>query len=90
MAQTNYPRGGCDDWDLTKFNDHTLHHEIELCQQNIFGVWLPQYNTGLKGMMSWKVGEHGCSEETLQQAQNTWLRRLRRAEDELFERLALV
>lgn len=87
---TNYPRGGCDEWDLSKFDDHTLEHEIELCRQNLYGVWLPQHNCGLKGMMNWQVGEHGTTEKSLREAQATWQTRLKRAEDEMFERKMLV
>ena len=90
MIKTNYPRGGSDTWDLSKFDDVTLEHEIELCRQNLYGVWLPQHNTGLKGLMNETAQERGCSEETLNNAKKVWLGRLKNAEDEIFERTVLV
>ena len=90
MTKTNYPRGGSDTWDLSKFDDITLEHEIELCRQNLYGVWLPKYNTGLKGMMNQEPQEYGVSEELFNSAKQTWLRRLKNAEDEMFERKVLV
>lgn len=88
--KTNYPRGGSDEWDLSKFDDYTLEYEIEMCRQNLYGVWLPKHNCGLKGMMNWTPGERGISEERLRIAQEVWQSRLKRAEDELFERKVLV
>jgi hypothetical protein len=90
MTKTNYPNSGSDSWDLTTFDDVTLEHEIQLCRENLYGVSLPEYKIGLKGMMNWEVGEYGCSEEQLKEAQSIWLRRLKNAEDEMFERIALV
>jgi hypothetical protein len=90
MTKTNYPRGGCETWDLSKFDDVTLEYEIELCTQNLYGVWLPQYNAGLKGMMNQTSEEFGCTPETFENARRVWLKRLKDAEDEMFERKVLV
>ena len=90
MIKTNYPRGGSDSWDLSTFDDITLEYEIELCRQCLYGVWLPKYNTGLKGFMNETSKDHRIDEETWENAKATWLRRLKNAEDEMFERVVLV
>ncbi len=90
MIKTNYPRGGSDDWDLSRFDDVTLEYEIELCRENLYGVWLPKYSTGITGMMNETWQDYSSSSEVFENARNTWLRRLKNAEDEMFERTVLV
>ncbi len=63
MSKTNYPRGLSCEWDLSKFDDELLLHEIELCRQNLYGIWLPEYNTGLKGLMNHTPLEYQVSLE---------------------------
>ena len=90
MTGAKYPKGGCDSWDLTKFDLFTLKYEIELCRQILWGVDLPQYNTNLKGIMHKTAAECRIDEEHFNNAKNTWLKRLSRAETELFERQVLL
>lgn len=84
------PRGPATAWDMTKLTNEQLLYEAKLCEENLYGVWLPKYNIGLKGFMNETHEERGCSEETFKHARQVWLLRHKRATDELFERELLV
>lgn len=90
MTKTNYPSGGCETWDMSKLDIPTLQHEIKLCHQVLYGAEFPQWKTSLKGILNTDYSSCGISEEGFNDAKNTWLKRLKKAEDELFERQVLL
>jgi hypothetical protein len=63
-----------------------LQYELDLCCDVLFGVWLPEYKTGLKGMMNETAADYRVSGEHFEEAKRCWLTRYKRAQEELMER----
>lgn len=90
MTEVSLPQGSALKWNMNLLTTEQLLLEVELCEQVLFGVWIPKYSTGLKGMLNQLPNERGVDEETFNAAKNTWLLRLKRAQDELIERQLLL
>jgi len=81
----NLPLGNALTWDMTALTTRQLEYEYKICYECLYGAEVAGYPV-LKGLM---VHDHisiGCDEDQLARARSTWQQRLKRAEDELFER----
>ena len=79
------PAGNALDWDITTLTDEQLDYEYHLCYECLYGAYIAGFPV-LKGLMNEDHISFGVGEHDLAKARAVWLDRLRRAEDELFER----
>jgi len=86
LKNISLPHGSALDWDMKTLTVDQLKYELNLCSDILYGVWLPEYNSGLKGMLNETADDRNVSEKMFEKAKAVWLKRYQRAETELFER----
>jgi len=84
----NLPHGPATRWDMTKLTMEQLDYERELCHQVLYGYVSKEHEgVFLSGLLSEEHPLRGYySPCIVDDAVATWKLRLKRAEDELFER----
>jgi hypothetical protein len=88
IETVNLPRGNALDWDITTLTDKQLAYEYRLCYECLYGAEIAGVDV-LKGLMDEDYLSVGVRADQLDEARRVWQERLKRAEDELFERKLL-
>jgi len=85
FKEVNLPKGSALEWDITTLSDKQLAYEYHLCYECLYGSEVAGVEV-LKGLMNYDYTSFGVYEDQLTKARHVWQERLKRAEDELFER----
>jgi hypothetical protein len=77
------------EWDMSKLSNEQLKHEYKICYENLHGSYIANIEI-LRGLLMHNHASLGVQKEELDRARSIWQQRLKRAQDELFERQVLV